>query len=117
MDSILTTIKLMIGVGAECAHFDKQLIVHINRALMRLNQLGVGPAKIVKITSELETWSTLLGDDVDEIEAVKDYVYNEVKMKFDPPTSSFVLEAMKEDSNKLEWCLNVQAEMNEAEEG
>ena len=117
MDSILTTIKLMLGLTAECTHFDKQIIVHINRALMRLNQLGVGPKKVTRITSELETWSGLLGDDEETIEAVKDYIYTEVKMKFDPPTSSFVLTAMKEDSDKLEWCLNVQAESNEAEEG
>lgn len=115
MDSILTTIKLMIGVGAECNHFDTQIIVHINRALMRLNQLGVGPAKVARISSEMETWSSLLGDDEEVIEAAKDYIYNEVKLKFDPPTSSFVLTAMKEDSDKLEWCLNVQAETTEKE--
>lgn len=117
MDSILTTIKLMIGLTADCTNFDKQIIVHINRSLMRLNQLGVGPEKVARINSELETWSGLFGDDEEIIEAVKDYIYTEVKMKFDPPTSSFVLTAMKEDSDKLEWCLNVQAETSDAEEG
>lgn len=112
MESILTTIKLMLGITEECKHFDIQLIPHINKALMRLSQLGVGPAKPVRIASNSDTWSKLLVESED-LEGAKDYIYLEVKKVFDPPTSSFVLDAMQRESDKLEWCLNVQAETEE----
>lgn len=112
MESILTTIKLMLGVTEECKHFDVPIIVHINTALMRLSQLGVGPKKPIRIVDDLNTWDELLLE-AEDLEGAKDYIYLEVKKKFDPPTSSFVLESMKNEADKLEWCLNVQAETEE----
>jgi hypothetical protein len=112
MESILTTIKLMLGYTEDCKHFDTPIIVHINKALMRLSQLGVGPKKPVRISDDLNTWDELLLDSED-LEGAKEYIYLEVKKIFDPPTSSFVLESMKNESDKLEWCLNVQAETEE----
>jgi hypothetical protein len=102
----------MVGLTEECIHFDTQIIVHINKALMRLSQLGVGPKKPVRIYDSSSTWDELLLDDED-LEGAKEYIYLEVKKVFDPPTSSFVLEAMKNEADKLEWCLNVQAETEE----
>jgi hypothetical protein len=112
MESILTTIKLMLGITAECEHFDQPIIAHINTSLMRLSQLGVGPTKPIRITDDMNTWDELLLGSED-LEGVKTYIYLEVKKVFDPPTSSFVLESMKRESDKLEWCLNVQAESDE----
>jgi hypothetical protein len=112
MESILTTIKLMVGVTEDCKHFDTQIIVHINKALMRLSQLAVGPPKPLRIYDDSTTWDELLLEDED-LEGAKEYIYLEVKKVFDPPTSSFVLESMKNESDKLEWCLNVQAETEE----
>lgn len=109
MDSILTTIKKLLGVEEDYKHFDNDIIVHINSALMTLNQLGVGPASPVAVTSELDTWDKVLGD-IKNLEAVKTYIYIKVRMVFDPPTSSFVLEAMRKQAEELEWRLNVQTE-------
>lgn len=109
MDSILTTIKKLLGVEEDYKHFDNDIIVHINSALMTLNQLGVGPANPVSVTSELDTWEKVLGD-IKNLEAVKTYIYLKVRMIFDPPTSSFVLEAMRKQAEELEWRLNVQTE-------
>ena len=109
MDSILTTIKKLLGIEADYTHFDNDIIVHINSVLMALNQLGVGPESPASITSELDTWEKTLGD-IKNLEAVKTYIYLKVKMIFDPPTSSFVVDAMNKQASELEWRLNVQTE-------
>lgn len=112
-DSILTTIKEMLGIAEEYAHFDSTIIRHINSAFMTLHQLGVGP-KGFKILSDEQTWYDFLGES-DDLEAVITYVYEKVKLNFDPPSSAFVMEAMKEQSREDEWRLNAQAEMEDDE--
>lgn len=112
MDSILTTIKGMLGIAEEYAHFDSTIIRHINSAFMTLRQLGVVPEKSFKITSDEQTWYDFLGES-DDLETVITYIYEKVKMNFDPPSSSFVLDAMKDQSREDEWRLNVQAEMED----
>lgn len=112
MDSILTTIKTMLDIPEDCFDYDTRLIRHINKTLMRLSQLGIGPAKPLRIVDDTNTWDELFLEDED-LEGAIDYVYLEVKKIFDPPTSSFVLDAMQKESDKLEWCLNVQAETEE----
>lgn len=109
MESILTSIKKLLGISEEYAHFDNDIIMHINTSFMTLNQLGIGPEEGFTITSDEKTWSDFLNDSKD-VEAVKTYVYLQVKMVFDPPTSSSVLESMRRTVNELEWRLNVQAE-------
>jgi len=41
---------------------------------------------------------------------VKTYVYLRVRFIFDPPTTSYLLEAMKEQIKEFEWRLNVKRE-------
>lgn len=108
MDSILNSIKKMLGIEAEYRHFDEDIIMHINTTLMTISQLGVG-SEVQLVTSDLETWSDLFGD-VSQIPAIKTYVYLKVRMLFDPPTSAFVLEAMKNQAAELEWRLNAQVD-------
>ena len=108
MESVLTTIKKMLGITADCKSFDTDIIVHINSVLLILKQIGVGPAKPVYIKSDLETWDTVLGDHED-LEAVKTYIYLKVRMLFDPPSGG-ALDAMKRQADELEWRLNVETE-------
>ena len=110
MESILTSIKKLIGISEEDASFDVDLIIHINTALFRLRQLAIGPASSFRISSDAETWADLLGDTAD-YEAAKDYVYYKVKLAFDAGSlSSAVIEVIKETIKELEFCLNVEAE-------
>lgn len=110
MESILTSIKKLLGIDAEYTHFDADIIIHINSALMTLNQLGVGPEGGFSILSEVETWENFVGDSVN-YEALKTYVYYYVRVAFDPPTNSSVLESMNRRMNELEWRLQVQKEL------
>lgn len=109
MESILTSIKKMLGVQEEYAHFDPDIIFHINSAFMTLNQLGVGPKEGFFITTDEQLWTDYLGESM-RLEAVKSYIYLRVKMLFDPPTNSTIAEAMNKQIAEFEWRLNVQAE-------
>lgn len=109
MESILTSIKKLLGITEEYAHFDNDIIMHINSAFMSLQQLGVGPPKGFLITSDEQTWSDFIGDST-KFEAVKIYIYIKVKMVFDPPSNSFVMDALNRQAQEYEWRLNAQAE-------
>ena len=107
--SILTSIKLLLGVAKEDTSFDQIIIMHINSVFMILNQLGVGPAEGFRIEDEKTDWSEYISDD-DNLDDVKTYIYLKVRLVFDPPLNSSILEANKQTINELEWRLNVQAE-------
>lgn len=91
MDSILTSIKKLLGLPEEQTHFDADLIIYINTVFSILNQLGIGPAEGFTISDASTTWFDYLGDD-SHLEMVKTYMHMRVKVMFDTPTSS-VLEA------------------------
>lgn len=112
MESILNTIKTMLDIPEDCYDYDIRLVRHINKSLMRLSQIGVGPARPLRIVDDSSTWEELFLEEED-LEGGIEYIYLEVKKVFDPPTSSFVLDSMQKESDKLEWCLNVQAETEE----
>ena len=108
-DSILDSIKKLIGPGVEHNFFDSDLIMHINSAFMILNQVGVGPIIPFKIYDNTATWQDFISDR-DNYQSIIDYVYLRCKLIFDPPSSSFVLSALKEQQQELEWRLNIMAE-------
>lgn len=110
MDSILTSIKKMLGITAEYTHFDPDIIMHINTVFLTLAQLGVGPSDGYSIEDDYATWSDFLPEGDKRFEAVKTYIYLKVRLVFDPPTSSAVIEAINRSIAELEWRLNVAAE-------
>lgn len=109
MESILTSIKKLLGIAEEETHFDQDLIMHINSAFMILTQLGVGPSKGFSIYDENDVWSDFIPEG-SSLSAVKTYVGMKVRMMFDPPTSSAVADAANKMIDELEWRLNVGAE-------
>lgn len=110
MESILTSIKKLLGIAEDYTHFDMDLIMHINSVFMILTQLGVGPTEGFRIEDELNTWSEFMSPDDLRFESVKSYIYMKVKLLFDPPQSSVVMEAMNKMISELEFRLNVAAE-------
>jgi hypothetical protein len=109
MESILTSVKQDLGIIAEYKHFDGQIIRDINTVLMTLSQIGIGSDEPIRISSEFETWESLLGNRRD-MEAVKTYVSLQVRMLFDPPANSAIAEAINRRISELEWRLNSQYE-------
>lgn len=102
MESILTSIKKLLGPEEEYTHFDPDLIMHINSTLAILTQLGVGPPEGFLISDSSATWSDFLGTD-SRLGLVKSYVYMKVKLIFDPPSSSAAIESMKNIIQEFEW--------------
>ena len=110
-ESILTTIKKLLGVPEDYEHFDMDITIHINSAFMILNQLGVGPSDGFSISDKTAVWSDFVSDNK-KFEAIKSYVYMKVRLLFDPPTNSSVMECMNRIINEIEWRLNSEAESN-----
>lgn len=106
MKNILNSVKGVLGITEDYTHFDQQLLMHINSVFTILNQLGVGPVKGF-IADDKSDWDDFFKDDELQQELVKSYVYIKVRLLFDPPTSSFVLESLQKQANEYEWRLNV----------
>ena len=107
MESILTSIKKLLGVSEEDKSFDTDIIIHINSTFRHLHQLGVGPKERFKIEDDLAVWNEFLTDEKD-LEDVKTYVYMKVKVIFDPPLSSTHLNALKDSIKEYEWRLHIE---------
>ena len=108
MDSILNTIKKMIGGSAEgYDHFDTDIIVHINTSLNILNQLGVGVAGFY-IADDKAKWSDFY--DGPDLNMIQTYVYLKVRQLFDPPNGSGLANSLQDNLDMLEWRINVQGD-------
>lgn len=115
LESILTSIKKLLGPEEEYDHFDTDIIIHINSALMVLTELGVGPSNGFTITDKVAVWTDFVPD-IDRIAAIKTYVYLKVKLVFDPPQSAAAIDSIKETIKELEWRINDVAETINKEE-
>lgn len=101
-ESILTSIKKLLGITSDYEHFDADIIMHINSVFMVLMQLGIGPADGFSITDDSAVWSDFLSD-ATWLEMVKSYVYLKVKLIFDPPQSGTVLGSIEKIISEFEW--------------
>lgn len=112
-ETILTSIKKLLGIYNENTDFDTDILIHINSVIVILNQLGIGPNAGFEI-DENTTWSEYLNDN-SKLNSVKTYIYLKVKMVFDPPTSASIREANIQMMDELEWRLNLYHETDEEE--
>lgn len=107
-ESILLTIKKLLGGSDNDDYFNEDIAIHINSAFARLRTLGVGPASGFRITGDSETWSDFMAEGFDE--SIKNYIYLKVRYAFDPPSSSTVMTSIESQIHELEWLLTVGAE-------
>ena len=114
MDSILQSVKKMLGIPEEHEQFDVDIIIHINSVFNILMQLGVGPEEGFSIEDASATWSDYTTDE--NLNLVKSYVYAKVRFLFDPPTSGIVTGAQQELIKEMEWRLNVQVDPEDCDE-
>lgn len=105
-ESILTSIKKLLGIEESYEHFDADIMIHINSALSTLFQVGVESANGFRVTSKEQTWNDLFDDKCLNLESIKTYIYLKVRLVFDPPASATVLDSMIRMSNELEWRIN-----------
>ena len=107
-DSILNSIKKLLGIASDYDAFDADVVLFINSALMALSQIGVGQIGFT-ISGTDETWSDFLSSR-DDLEAAKNYVYLSTRLVFDPPSSGSVIGSYEKLKEELEWRLKVRSE-------
>ncbi len=108
-EKILDSIKRLLGIEADDPSFDEELIMHINSVFFVLNQLGVGPTDCFSIDSSDDAWLDFTSTQLD-LEAVRTYTYLKVRLLFDPPQNSFLINSIEKLITEFEWRLQVQAE-------
>lgn len=106
MESILTSIKKLLGIAEDYTHFDNDIIMHINSVFLILTQLGVGPPEGFVIQDATALWTDFVSDDKN-LELIKSYTYLKVKIMFDPPLSSAVLDSTNQLIKEYEWRIQV----------
>ena len=113
MDSILKSIKELLGINPNNTNFDTDCIFHINTAIFELRQIGVGPQEEpFNITGPDEKWEDYLEDEIEKLNAVKTFIYLKVKTLFDPPQGS-ALEAFNKHMDEILWRLSVEVDPGE----
>jgi len=108
-ESILTSIKKLLGIEESYEHFDQDLVIHINSVFMILNQLGLGPKEGFNIVDKNDKWSSFLGTNQD-LSSVISYVYLKVRLMFDPPQMGYLVTSIQDQCKEFEFRLNVQTE-------
>ena len=115
-ESILISVKKVLGPGVEGNDFDLDILIHLNSVLAIVTQLGIGPKNGIYVEDASTTWSDLLGDDSAYLSMVRSYVTAKVRLLFDPPVSSAVLQSLERTCSEFEWRANVAVENKELEE-
>lgn len=106
MESILTSIKKLLGIAEEYTEFDADIIMQINMAFSELRQIGVGPDSGFMIHDDSATWTDFLGYDMNRFQMVKTYIYLKVKLVFDPPNNSYLSDVMQKQISEIEWRID-----------
>jgi hypothetical protein len=104
--SILTSTKKILGIEEDYTAYDVDILMHINSVFSTLNQLGIGPVDGYSIEDATPTWDAFLGSDL-RLNSVKQYVYLRVRLLFDPPATSYLVDSFQQQVRELEWRLNV----------
>lgn len=112
MDSILTSVKKLIGIDKEDIAFDPDVIMHINSSFLVLSQLGVGPDEGFYINDDTAVWTDFISNNMLLLNYVKTFVYLKAKLVFDPPSSSIAVQSMQEMVEEHEWRIVHENEKN-----
>lgn len=108
-DSILTSIKKLMGLTEEYDAFDQDILILINSVLFELEQIGVKAKEGFVLSDKTAVWSDY-SDDNRLLNALKPYIYMKTKITFDPPTSSGALDSMNRIIDRFEWRINLYAD-------
>lgn len=115
IDSILNTIKKLLGLDEDDTSFDVDIIVIINSIIPALSQMGIGPANGFIVMTKDDKWSDYIKESITNLEGVKAYLFLKTKLIFDPPTNATVIDAINKSLNELEWRMMLAVETNNLE--
>lgn len=117
--SILNNTKHILGLAAGYSPFDHDVLTHINSTFSILDQLGIGPEGGYFIESNEETWDDYVeASDLpaNQLNLVRTYLYLKVRMLFDPPTTSYLIDSMNKQIAEHEHRLNTFREVIKQQE-
>lgn len=114
MDSVLNSIKKLLGIQESYTIFDADLIMHINSTFAMLNQIGIGPKEGFMIEDSYTTWDEYITQANESM--VKSYIYLKVRLLFDPPSNNSLTESINRQLSELEWRLYLEGD-NKAKGG
>ena len=114
-NSILNSVKKMIGIMPEYTDYDDTIIMHINTILMNLNTMGIGPENYFSISDDTATWDDFITGNSQNLEAIRSYVGIKVRLMFDPPSNSFVIDALNKHLAEIVYRLYVMADNRTSE--
>lgn len=109
-ESILKSTKKILGLAEDYVAFDLDVLTHINAAFSILCQLGIGPESGFTVEDETDLW-TDFAVPPEQLNLVKTYVYLKVRILFDPPSTSYHVQAANDQIKEYEWRLNVLREV------
>jgi hypothetical protein len=102
--SILKSVKKMLGIPEAHTEFDPEIIMFINSAFSSLSQLGIGPSTGIVVEDDQVTWDSL-NLTTNAVALVRIFIYLKVRMLFDPPATSFLIDAVEKQIKEQEWRL------------
>lgn len=111
-ESILNSVKKMLGISPDISAFDVDIIANINAGISILTQVGVGPDTGFVVTSGDETYEEYLIRP-NEYKMVNMFLFLKTKIAFDPPTSATLMQAYKEQMDEYLWRLQVDHDVAE----
>lgn len=113
MDSILNSVKSYVGIQEDESAFDTDILMAINAVIFALSQMGVGPSDLLVVEDDSMTWDDLLGSD--PVGGVREYVNMRVRLLFDPPTNTYVVQALNDQIDEFEWRIIAEADKKDYE--
>lgn len=114
MESILTSIKKLLGIHEAYTNFDVDILIHINTAFAILNQLGVGPVGGFVVEDAEATWDEYITSC--NLTMIRTYIYLKVRLVFDPPSSGVLTDSINRTLSELEWRIFLEGDGGEDNE-
>lgn len=105
-ESILQSIKKVLGLPSEYTAFDLDIVMHINSVFSTLYQLGLGVEDQFSITDGNDTWATMFTG-YKGVATIKSYIGMRVKQIFDPFQTGFATDSYDKQIKEMEWRINV----------
>ena len=114
-DSIFLTVKNGCDVEPDDTAFDTKLLMYINSYLQVLWLQGVGMSGF-RVTGSTQTWGDFLGSNIEHLQMAYAYICDKVRLAFDPPQSSALYNAIKEQADELGYYLRVESDILDRED-
>lgn len=108
-ESILTSIKKLLGIPSDYTHFDEDIVIYINSALNVLTEMGVGNPDGFLIVGASQVWNDFIPN-YNKLAMIKEFVYLKVRLIFDPPQNSILTEVINQRLDELTYRIYITAD-------